>query len=173
MNTSAFNVNSAIPLDNDNYYSFLFDAVNRSRKALWASVFIIDMRIREDVDLQVRQILELVSYAHWRGVDVRILLGLSDIRDIHNANLTTAFFLDSNEVPVRLFQSTRKSGTHSKYMLVDDDMLILGSHNWTHNAFFNHMNSSLAVESPDMAYSLRQRFITNWEHARSLSEYEL
>ena len=167
--TDVYPVAGARPANNDSYLPVLRDSIDQARQRFWASIFIMDARLGTDLQLQVRQIIDALTYACWRGVDVRILLGSSTTQDIATANLTTARVLAARGIPVRCFASQSEGGTHSKYYLTDSDQLVLGSHNWTEEAFCRHINSAMALRSPELAEQLAQKFLRHWERSSEVA----
>lgn len=51
---------------------------------------------------------------------------------------------------------------HSKYVVIDHTLSVLGSHNWSAGSFATYDDVSIAVESVPLATALTQRFDTLW-----------
>lgn len=161
MSFESFPVAGATLLSNADYLPFALEQFERARKRLWVSVFIIDTRVLKDPLRSVRGLVEHLCRAQWRNVDVRVLVGVSDTPEIHIANTTSALYLKDRGLPVRHFHSAHQVSTHSKFVLVDD-LLLVGSHNWTHAAFHLGEEDSLAVRSSELAVGLGQQFEQLW-----------
>ncbi|RKG65497.1 hypothetical protein D7V80_23170 [Corallococcus sp. CA054B] len=168
MSFEAFPVSGGTLLHDGDYAPFAASLFAQARKRLWVSVFIIDTRVLRDPLRSVRGLVEQLSLARWRNVDVRVLVGVSDTPEVHIANTTSALYMRELGLPVRLFHSERHVSTHSKFVIVDDQVL-LGSHNWTHSAFHVSHEDSLAVSSPQLAMGLGRDFERLWiEGARNV-----
>jgi phosphatidylserine/phosphatidylglycerophosphate/cardiolipin synthase-like enzyme len=81
------------------------------------------------------------------------------------ASLASALYMRERELDVRFFRSPQRRGLHGKVVIVDDTVAIVGSHNWTHQAFHRNVEASLAVVGPDLVIQLAQQFETAWQHA--------
>jgi phosphatidylserine/phosphatidylglycerophosphate/cardiolipin synthase-like enzyme len=170
MTIPAYSIFSATPLGNEDYFPFLLDRFDTARSQIWASIFIVDARIYRDPKLSIRTAIERLAYARWRNVDVRILVGTSDTPEIYIANLTSALYMQQKGLDVRFFRSPHKHSLHSKYVVIDRNAAIVGSHNWTHNAFHSSTEDSIAINSPDLAISLVKEFEVNWQSSIKITE---
>jgi len=172
MSKLAFPVESVVPLHDEDYGAYLLEAIRASKLRIWASIFIVDVRFLEDRERRVRTVLQELSFARWRGVDVRLVLGDSDrSAAIHVANGTSRRYADSLGVPVRTFRHARQS-THSKYVVIDDHSVLVGSQNWTHGAFGDYAEDAVAVRSSDLNTQLALDFEEAWLSAASGDEPE-
>lgn len=173
MKLPAYRVDNATPLFSREYLPYLLSQIDEAHSRIWASIFIVDARLYADPIRAVRTIIDRLGYAKWRGVDVRIIVGVSQqVPDIFVSNHTSAFALQKSGVDVRLFDSPNNQTTHSKYVIFDDAVSIVGSHNWTHDAFYLNIESSVAITSLDLVRSLVSEFETNWETSKEVLRYE-
>ncbi len=85
---SAYQIDKALPLHNEQYFEFLNGKFQETRKRIWAAIFIVNPVVKDDGFLAVRSLLKKLAYAKWRNVDVRILVGTSNVRGIRVANDT-------------------------------------------------------------------------------------
>lgn len=164
MNIPKYPILSAVPLQGEDYLPYVLNKIDSAESRVWASIFIIDAGIQNDVFRSVRTLIEKLTYASWRNVDVRVVLGTADITDIYVACLTSAYYMKKQGIPVKQYASTgKRKSTHSKYMLFDNDLVIVGSNNWTHESFHQAINSSLAVESEGLNASLASEYDAIWQ----------
>lgn len=170
MTTALYTLDGAVAVNPGDYLPLLLESIGQARRRFWASIFIVDPRLAADPSLHVRGVLDALGYAAWRGVDVRLLLGRSDTRDIAIANQTAAWRLVARGVPVRSFDEA--GGTHSKYFLADDDLLVLGSHNWGEEAFLRHVNTAVALRSAELNGQLATKFEHHWQLATEVTGNE-
>jgi phosphatidylserine/phosphatidylglycerophosphate/cardiolipin synthase-like enzyme len=164
MNIAAYSVVSTVPLQGEDYLPYILDKIDSARTRIWASIFIIDARIQNDPFRSVRSAIEKLAYAAWRNVDVRVVVGSATIEEIYIACLTSAYYMKKQGINVRQYASLgKRKSTHSKYLLFDDDLVVIGSNNWEHEAFHGAVESSLAVESQGLAESLSREFSAVWQ----------
>ncbi len=165
-----FPIDSYLPLRSTDYFYFLHEQIEQAQHRIWASMFTINVNLRDDGSQVVRRILKLLSAAHHRSVDTRLLLGASeeDLSELTLANRIAASFLRSFDLPVRSFSTTGQTTSHSKYVIFDERLVILGSHNWSPRSFTRGIDDSLALFSRPMAASLGQQFLNAWGTSKSI-----
>jgi phosphatidylserine/phosphatidylglycerophosphate/cardiolipin synthase-like enzyme len=160
---------SVVPLEGSDYLNFLLDRIGSAKARVWASIFIIDARVHKDELLLVRAIIDSLSYARWRGVDVRVVVGTATIVDTYVACLGSAYYMRKQGLGVRGFgNSGRRKSTHSKYVVVDDGTSIIGSGNWSHEALHLAVNSAVAIESLELTSALSREFSNVWESSTEI-----
>lgn len=64
-------------------------------------------------------------------------------------------------VPCRWLTSVPVRGSHAK-LVVCDERVLLGSHNWSAGAFDGQVQDSVLVESADLAAHLAPTFERDW-----------
>ena len=131
----------AVLLSDGNYVSFASRTFGDSKSRILASVFIIDPRVGDAPEPHVFNLLIACQLA-W---DLCRALGL-------DARWLTAM-------------DTR--GSHMK-LVVADDTVIVGSHNWSAGAFDGQSQESVAIRSPSLAAVCARTFENQWnrtEHA--------
>jgi len=114
-----------------------------------------------------RKILEALIAAHQRGVAVRVLLDRDNPNDPYRSTLINAsarHLLTESGVPVRQDVSNRL--LHSKFIILDGHVVVIGSHNWSAGSYFNYDDLSLVIESKACAIELGSRFDRLWSDAK-------
>ena len=172
MSFGAYQIDKAIPLRNEQYFEFLNGTFQEARKRIWAAIFIVNPIVKDDEFLAVRSLLKRLAYAQWRNVDIRILVGTSNTRGIAVANDTAYEYLKSLDIPVRKFIGKYRKSLHSKYVMIDDELIVVGSHNWTPGGAGVHNEDSIAVYSKELNLVFRDEFISNWQHSEVNGEDE-
>lgn len=108
-------------------------------------------------------LIDALRKAHQRGVAVRVLLDRDGEKDPYRSTVINSdakrFFLDAG-VPCRSDFSNRL--LHSKYLILDANLVVLGSHNWSSGSYFGFDDLTLAIASPEFAAELGERFETQW-----------
>jgi len=113
-----------------------------------------------------RRLIEALPAARARGVAVRVLLDQDRDTDPYRStviNTPARQWLLGQGVECRLDRTDRLF--HSKIVLIDDALAIVGSHNWTATSFYQVDDLSLAVRSPALAQALAERFQALWAAA--------
>jgi phosphatidylserine/phosphatidylglycerophosphate/cardiolipin synthase-like enzyme len=158
----AFDCDWAVPVPDEDYLSFFVSAAGRARRRMWCSMFIIDPRFDYDPLLSVRTLINALDDSRARNVDVRVLLGDSSTVDqIWLANRTALGLLTRRQITARQTDLSLES-THSKFVIFDDRLALVGSHNWSHEGLGLAREDSLAVQSPDLARMLALEFEERW-----------
>lgn len=159
---TAHHVDAVIPLFDELYHAFLRRSIAAAKLRIWASIFIVNPGIGQDLEERVRSLVQALGAKRHMGLDVRIVLGASKTnQDIQGANLVALRYLRSCGVPAKLYRAA-KSSTHAKYVLIDEDLAVVGSHNWSHNAFSASAEDSLAIRSRDHVEALAREFLKVW-----------
>jgi phosphatidylserine/phosphatidylglycerophosphate/cardiolipin synthase-like enzyme len=125
-------------------------------------MFIVNALIHQDPERKVRELLMLLISKRALGLDVRVIVEPSrQNRDIRLANEVAMAFLLRHGVHVRTYVGAKRS-LHSKYVIVDEDLVVLGSHNWTHSAFTENREDSIALVSSAHNCELADEFLKAW-----------
>ena len=152
-------------LRNSDYFYFMLQAVERAESRIWAAVFSMNLNFLDDRNLHVRDFAKALIHAHERGVDVRILLSgeRTEYNAFRVANETAYDYLASKSIDIRRYASSDKKQSHAKYVIVDDDWAILGSHNWSPRSFAAGRDDSVALRSSELNERLRRTFENDWQ----------
>jgi phosphatidylserine/phosphatidylglycerophosphate/cardiolipin synthase-like enzyme len=51
---------------------------------------------------------------------------------------------------------------HSKFLVIDSDLSIVGSHNWSAGSYFGYDDVTFALQSEGFAQQLHERFNSLW-----------
>jgi hypothetical protein len=110
-----------------------------------------------------RRLIDALVAAHARGVAVRVLMDSDRSTDPYRSTLINTRaknVLDAAGVAVR-FDSPERL-LHSKFLVIDRKLAIVGSHNWSAGSYFDFDDLTLVVESAALAAELGQRFDALW-----------
>jgi phosphatidylserine/phosphatidylglycerophosphate/cardiolipin synthase-like enzyme len=100
--------------------------------------------------------------AHQRGVQVQVILDESQ----ESEKYTEADFLANQGVPTRI--DDRHAIAHNKVMILDGQVVITGSFNFTKSAEESNAENLLVIKSPALA----EQYTANWNaHAAHAKEY--
>jgi DNA uptake protein ComE-like DNA-binding protein len=111
-----------------------------------------------------RTLLEELVKAKDRGLSVRVLMDADRDSDPYFStviNTDAKAYLKAAGVPVR-FDPAEKL-LHSKFIVIDQKLVILGSHNWSAGSYFQFDDLSVVLASPVLAAMQAERFEILWE----------
>jgi hypothetical protein len=115
-------------------------------------------------DHPTRHLLNSLVSAHHRGASVRVMLDSDRPTDPYLStviNSAAKRFLLAHGVEVR--SDDPEHLLHSKFVVVDSDVVVIGSHNWSTGSFFDYDDLSLVVKSGNLAGALLERFEALWQ----------
>jgi phosphatidylserine/phosphatidylglycerophosphate/cardiolipin synthase-like enzyme len=151
----------------DSYLAAVQQLMRSARHRLLCSVFIVDLTPTDGGQFVVDDLLLLMAEASWRGADVRLLVGGSrdNIALAQTADAARAR-AQSLGLPCLWLSSRPVRGSHCK-IVVADDALLTGSHNWSPGALAgaHQIQDSLCVWSPAVAQMAAHRFQRQWARA--------
>lgn len=158
-----FCAEKAVHLKDEDYYHFLAEKISESEKSVLSTMFIVSA-LNPDDSGKIKDLLNELVYANWRGLDVRLIIGNSQEGIIEFANETSYRYLEKKGLPVKLYNYEYDASVHSKYVIIDEELIILGSANWTDNAMSENKEDSIAIYSEEAALKLKKEFEKVWEH---------
>lgn len=157
---------SRIKLVPDNHYpSVLRQLISQVIDRCYCSLFIVDLSTVHDIELQVDALLRQLRMALWRGVDVKLLIGGSRT-NLDLLEMSALAYARAQQLGIPCCWLTRKSeeSSHTKMVVADENVLI-GSHNWSGGAFTNQTQDSVLIKSKDLSTFLLSGFLKTWERA--------
>ena len=105
--------------------------------------------------------LALVAAAR-RGVKIKVLMNSESMgHAITKINGRTMSFLQRYGMDVKMGQFG--GVVHAKMMIIDDDWLVLGSHNYSKSAFSRNQEASIAVHGREEIKRFRDFFKNLWQ----------
>ncbi len=148
----------------DAYPEVALALVDGARRRCLVSMFILDM-VRPDHPALL-DLVDALGDAAWRGVDTRVVVGGS--RQTYQIAATASAaraVLSGAAVPVRWLAAAPVRGSHAK-VLVADDHVLLGSHNWSPGSFSGQqIQDSVVIGSAGLAGLLHTGFEEQWRRA--------
>lgn len=159
---NSFKVEKVVPLANKDYYWFLLDSFRRARKRIWVTMFIVSVERASDPMGEVRTLVKELARAKSNGVDVRFMTGHSDLAPIARANQISRLFAATKGLPQKVHRPLTRESTHQKVVIIDNEILIVGSHNWLHESFNEALEDSIAVYSRELVMLAATEFRAVW-----------
>ena len=142
-------------LDENNYFSELISAIKGAGKSIYAAMYDYQLNPARSYEI-ISQITQELVGAKTRGIDVHIVLDQNFSRQedrfgrmqsvIDKRNLAALRHLQDEGINVKF--DTANKVTHSKLVVVDREMFIVGSQNWTEQSQENDEVSVLVRSKP-------------------------
>jgi phosphatidylserine/phosphatidylglycerophosphate/cardiolipin synthase-like enzyme len=157
-------VYQTVILANEDYFPVLLEAIDKAQNEIIISIF--SFKTDERKSSYPDRILSHLAKAVKRGVKVFVVLERTENKsnDLNIQNRQTGRLLAEKGVNV-FFDSPRKT-THTKLVVIDQRLLILGSHNFTQSALKYNNEISILLESPDMAKNARNYMLNIIKEAK-------
>jgi phosphatidylserine/phosphatidylglycerophosphate/cardiolipin synthase-like enzyme len=147
------------------YLSELRHMIAHTNRQCWCSIFIIDLSPIRDQNLIVHSLLLDLAATAWRGADVRLLIGgsrtspvIAELSDMARA------WAHRQKIRCRWLTSSPVRGSHVK-LVIADDQVMTGSHNWSVGAFSGQVQDSVLINSDGLAAYLGTIFERQWARA--------
>jgi DNA uptake protein ComE-like DNA-binding protein/sugar-specific transcriptional regulator TrmB len=157
-----------IVLRGENYHRWLEEVINKAERSIDVAMFY--MSLPKDQEHPVRRLIGALARKLSDNVKIRVVLDKdreSDPYKSHVINGKAAHHLSGAGIDVRLDQEDRV--LHSKLVIVDSVVTVIGSHNWTDGSFGSYDDLSLGVMSATYARELEERFDGIWRSAAPLA----
>jgi phosphatidylserine/phosphatidylglycerophosphate/cardiolipin synthase-like enzyme len=110
-----------------------------------------------------RALIDSLIAAHGRGVEVRVLMDQDREEDPYRSAIINApakQLFDQAGVACRFDPADKL--LHSKFVIVDGERVIVGSHNWSAGSYFLYDDLSVVIESREIARQFGERFTRLW-----------
>lgn len=148
-------------LDDTQYLYFLIRALKTAQKKIRIIMFF--MAYKDEEKYPTDKIMDEIMKARQRGVDVKIILDKDAEGDVYGSRIINyeaykKFIKNGIDV---LFDFEEKV-THSKIVIIDDEHVIVGSHNFTAGSFYAYDDKSIYVESKDFNEKVSSYFDELW-----------
>jgi phosphatidylserine/phosphatidylglycerophosphate/cardiolipin synthase-like enzyme len=151
-----------VPIVNENYFNVTFNEIQNADSSIDIVLYEFKWYDSNNSVVKIRQ--ALIDAAE-RGVSVRLILDQSEwygqITELSKENKRTGDYLASNGIQVKY--DSMKQTTHNKMLIIDDEIVILGSHNWGSSAFTKNNEASVMINDKGTAEYYEDYFENLWE----------
>lgn len=158
--TEAHQADEITVLSGSSYYSELQRMFAAATSRIDVCMFHIAMPAENH---PTRRLLEALIAARARGPNVRVLVDRDRAEDPYRStviNEAAVDYLADNGVNVR--EDAADLLLHSKFVIIDADLTLIGSHNWTAGSYFVFDDLTLCIKSAQVASAQRTRFDELW-----------
>lgn len=140
--------------DRDYYYS-LIDDLRNARKSI--SIAMYSMVYDPDDPLDwANDLIEELVYAEERGVNVTVLIEHKTHWGYLDRNLEAYDYLKSRGINAILDEE--KDTDHVKLVIIDDEIVYVGSHNWSESALYYNREASVKIVCREIAEAFKRYF---------------
>jgi hypothetical protein len=149
-----------IPTTDNNYFPVVHNLLKLAMHSIQAIIFHAKVNLRKKSD-KATALLQDMADASKRNCDVRILLNTSSKKSVLTRhNLLTKDFFKSTMVETRTTNKTRLA--HSKLIIIDNEITIIGSHNLSERSLSRNRETSLVINSLTLAKKFQEYFYTQY-----------
>jgi phosphatidylserine/phosphatidylglycerophosphate/cardiolipin synthase-like enzyme len=154
----------AILLTNEDYFPALLKAIDEAQSEIFISIFSFKAGVHKNS--YPDRILGHLAKAVKRGVNVKVILETTGRLDdeLNAQNRQTGKLLE--EKGVKVYFDSPRTTTHTKLIVIDERMIILGSHNLTQSALKYNNEISVMLSRPDLAKRARDYMLTIIKEAK-------
>lgn len=160
------------PVPDGKYYPTVIQLISSSIHQCLCTVFIVDHDLDNDAEVRVDWVLLELASARWRGVNARLLIGGSrNNPEIRGAALLAKARADELGIDTRVAAFSKDDSCHVK-LVVSDNYILTGSHNWSRGMFGAETQDSVLLQSPALAAAMTVYFEEKWTKAAG-HEYDV
>jgi phosphatidylserine/phosphatidylglycerophosphate/cardiolipin synthase-like enzyme len=143
----------AILLTNEDYFPALLKAIDEAQSEIFMSIFSFKAGVHKNSYPDI--VLAHLARVAKRGVKIIVILENTGGHDykLDTENQQTKQLLEEKGVKV-YFDSPRQT-THTKLIVIDERLVLLGSHNLTQAALKYNNEISILLDRPDLAKRAR------------------
>jgi phosphatidylserine/phosphatidylglycerophosphate/cardiolipin synthase-like enzyme len=154
----------AILLTNEDYFPALIKAIDEAQSEIFMSIFSFKTDVHKNS--YPDRILGHLAKAVKRGVNVKVILETTGRGDdeLSAQNRQTGKLLE--EKGVKVYFDSPRTTTHTKLIVIDERVVILGSHNLTQAALKYNNEISIMLARPDLAKCARNYMLTIIKEAK-------
>jgi phospholipase D len=96
--------------------------------------------------------------AHQRGVEVKVILDRSQLK-----NRSQSHLLEAAGIPILIDETVAIA--HNKVLIIDNQKLVVGSYNFTNAAEYKNAENLMIIDSPEIV----ARYLDNWQNRVTVS----
>jgi phosphatidylserine/phosphatidylglycerophosphate/cardiolipin synthase-like enzyme len=144
---------SYIVINDDEYFDYVFELIDGAETSIHIVLFEIKYYDKYP-DSKINLLVEKLIDKNKNGVDVKIIVDqfLTDPRAVEILNQTG--------VNIKYDSTTRT--THSKLIIIDEKIVIIGSTNWSHYSLTKNRESNIALNNKEIAKNFESYFEEVW-----------
>lgn len=147
-------------ISNDKYFEYTHNALKNAKKSIYVTMYSITLNnTLNNSKSEILILLNDLISAHKKGVVVKVILdkSISFNKNSRNDNKNkTAFeYLKQNSIDVNY--DTKATITHAKCIIIDKELVISGSTNWSISALSKNNEISFAIKSKTISKEILEQ----------------
>lgn len=166
----ALPADDVIPLVDGDYYPQVHEALTTAKKSIMCVMYMADINPKYNRGWEYNLVHDLIN-AHRRGVNVTVIFDQNIMfwetgkkqKKTERKSSEAYELLKKNGVPV--YYDSNDRVTHSKILVIDDYITIVGSTNWTYSALKKNHEASVLIKSRSVAEAFLEKL-------RTISKYQ-
>lgn len=154
-----------IPLVDEDYYPQVHQSLITAKQSVLCVMYMADINPKYNRGWEYNLVNDLIG-AHRRGVAVTVIFdqnimfweGGKKGKKTERKNHQAYELLKKNGVPV--YYDSNERVTHSKILIIDNYITIVGSTNWTYSALRKNHEASVLIKSSSVAEAFLEKLKT-------------
>lgn len=142
-----------VPLIDGQYFPAVHQTLLGAKKNILCAMFLAQLSPRHPMGWESVLLRDLIN-AHKKGLEVKVIL--EDNPQKEHKNSYAYEFLKNAGVAV--YYDEPDVTTHSKFVVIDDSITILGSTNWSYHGLRLNHEASVLIRSKEVAQAFRKAF---------------
>lgn len=152
-----------IPMPNRDYVPILHNALKGAKNSIHIAMFTMRYYPGYPNDANSIIIGDLIA-ARKRGVDVKIILDASNW-NISNTVQNKKMGDSLSRAGIKVYYDPLNVTTHDKMIIIDGEISIIGSHNWSYYALERNNEVSVLIKSKEVGKVYEQVFKEILDHS--------
>jgi len=145
------------PVNNREYISAVRELVRNAQKNIY--VMLYQARYYEEYpDTETNHLLRELIEAKLRGVDVKIVIDTGDWNPSNKNEYNLDFVDRMTTSGIEVWEDSTTEVSHEKVVLVDDNITVVSSHNWTYYSIAKNNEVAVVVDSKPLNHFFREYF---------------
>jgi len=138
----------------------------RTQKSVLIGTYKFELSERSDAQ-DLNSLVRILFTLANNKVSVRVLLNVTGRRSgLTRINERTGRILQKNGLQVRYLPDNRCQ--HAKFLIVDDSLAIIGSHNWSPKSVTENLELSVVLNDPGEVSEVKRHFERVWGTSKEL-----
>ena len=139
------------------YFPAVNEAITGAQKSINVVMFAVESSLSKP-DSKPNKLISALIEAKDRGVNVEVILdqNVDFVQRRHASDWETKIkstraYKRLKEAGIKVYYDEPARYTHAKAVIIDEKIVILGSTNWTGSSFDNNIETSVLINSPELA----------------------
>jgi len=138
-------------LKDASYYYRLQEELEKAKKSILVIMFVCCLEEDAPPNHPVRKVLDILVAKQKEGVKIKVILDYDDdlLGSVVEFNQNAFDYVKENGIDVSWESPEVK--THTKLVIINEEVILVGAHNWTTNAFFHNNEVSVYIKNKEKA----------------------